>query len=39
MHTYLYGGNLYKYDSGTLMSELDKDRMRRKKMAELQKLK
>jgi hypothetical protein len=34
MHTYLSGGNLHKYDSATLLSELDKDRMRKKKAAE-----
>ena len=34
MHTYLYGGNLYKYDSATLLSERDKDRMRKQKAAE-----
>jgi hypothetical protein len=34
MHTYLSGGKLYKYDSATLLSELDKDRMRKKKAAE-----
>lgn len=39
MHTYLSGGNLYKFDSGTLQSELDKDRLRRQKIAQVQKLK
>ena len=34
MHTYLNGGNLYKYDSATILSELDKDRMRKKKADE-----
>jgi hypothetical protein len=26
MHKYLAGGNLYKFESGTLYSEIDKDR-------------
>jgi hypothetical protein len=29
MHTYLSGGKLHKYDSATLLSELDKDRERK----------
>lgn len=33
MHTFLSGGNLYKYDPNTLFSELDKDRKRREKLS------
>lgn len=36
MHTFISGGNLYKYDSTTLLSELDKDRLRKKKAAEVE---
>ncbi len=35
MHTFLPGGNLYKYDPNTLMSELDKDRLRRQKISDI----
>ncbi len=34
MHTFLPGGNLYKYDPNTLQSELDKDRVRRAKLSD-----
>ena len=35
MHKFIPGGNLSKYDSSTLFCEIDKDRMRRQKLAEI----